>query len=78
MTEKELSFEESMARLEQIVSQLEAGDHSLDQALSLYEEGVKMMKRCAAMLDGAEQKVRLLQVSDVGEIEEIPFEMKEG
>ena len=78
MTERDMSFEESMARLEQIVAQLEAGDHPLDRALSLYEEGVVMMKRCASMLDRAEQKVKLLQVSDTGEVRELPFQNQEG
>ena len=78
MTEKEMSFEEAMVRLEEIVAQLEAGDHPLERALSLYEEGISMMKRCASMLDRAEQKVKLLQVSDTGEITEIPFHVQEG
>ena len=46
-----------MARLEEIVAQLEAGDHPLAESLSLYEEGAKLMKQCVTMLDKAEQKV---------------------
>ena len=73
MAEKKLTFEQSMARLEQIVAQLEAGEQSLDQSLSLYEEGAKLMKQCAAMLDKAEQKVMKLRVEPTGELNQVPF-----
>ncbi len=73
MAEKKLTFEQAMARLEEIVAQLEAGEQSLDQSLSLYEEGAKLMKQCASMLDKAEQKVRKLRVETTGEVGEIPF-----
>ena len=73
MAEKKLTFEQAMARLEEIVAQLEAGEHTLDQSLSLYEEGAKLMKQCAAMLDKAEQKVTKLRVDANGELGEILF-----
>ncbi|WP_417327105.1 exodeoxyribonuclease VII small subunit, partial [Evtepia gabavorous] len=41
-----MTFEQAMTRLEEIVSQLENGEHTLEDALSLYEEGVKRMKQC--------------------------------
>ena len=56
MAEKKMTFEQAMTRLEEIVSQLENGEHTLEDALSLYEEGVKRMKQCVSMLDRAEQK----------------------
>ena len=55
MAEKKMTFEQAMTRLEEIVSQLENGEHTLEDALSLYEEGVKRMKQCVSMLDRAEQ-----------------------
>ena len=51
MAEKKMTFEQAMTRLEEIVSQLENGEHTLEDALSLYEEGVKRMKQCVSMLD---------------------------
>jgi exodeoxyribonuclease VII small subunit len=60
MAEKKLSFEDAMARLEQIVSLLERGEAPLDEALSLFEEGTKLMKQCSSLLDKAEQKVMKL------------------
>ncbi len=55
-----MTFEESMTRLEEIVSLLGRGDAPLNQALSLFEEGAKLTKECTAQLDKAEQKVTLL------------------
>ncbi len=77
MAEKKLTFEQAMGRLEEIVAQLETGDHSLENALSLYEEGAKLMKQCAAMLDKAEQKVLKLRTDANGELVAEPFVPKE-
>jgi len=55
-----LKFEEAMARLETIVSELEKGDLPLDQSLKIFEEGVKLSKTCLKMLDDAERKVEIL------------------
>ena len=77
MAEKKLSFEEAMARLEAIVAQLEAGEQPLEQSLSLYEEGAKLMKQCTTLLDKAEQKVMKLRWAETGELEEVPFLPKE-
>lgn len=73
MAEKKLTFEQAMGRLEEIVSQLETGDHALDTSLSLYEEGVKLMKQCTSMLDKAEQKVTKLRTDQNGALTEVPF-----
>ena len=66
-----------MARLEAIVAQLEAGEQPLEQSLSLYEEGAKLMKQCTTLLDKAEQKVMKLRLAETGELEEVPFLPKE-
>ena len=76
MAEKKMTFEQAMSRLETITSQLETGDHSLDDTLSLYEEGAKLMKQCTGMLDKAEQKVRKLCTNAAGELTESPFTPK--
>ena len=77
MAEKKLTCEQAMVRLEEIVAQLEAGDHPLENALSLYEEGAKLMKQCSAMLDKAEQKVMKLRTDATGELVAEPFEPEE-
>ena len=70
---KKLSFEQAMNRLEEIVNLLERGDAPLEESLSLFEEGAKLMKLCSDLLDKAEQKVTKLTVTDDGELTEVPF-----
>ena len=54
---KNISFEENMKELEDIVKKLEGSDISLEEMLSLFEEGVKRTKECSAQLQNAEQKM---------------------
>lgn len=70
---KKLDFEGSMARLEEIVSLLEKGDAPLEQAMSLFEEGARLLRECTRQLDDAEQKVSLLTAGKEGEMMEEPF-----
>jgi exodeoxyribonuclease VII small subunit len=56
-----LSFEEQMQRLEEIVEILDDGDAALDEMLALYEEGMKRSQFCREYLEKAEQKVILIQ-----------------
>ena len=60
-------FESSLAELEDIVAQLEAGEKPLDESLALYEKGVAALQRCHAMLDQAEKRIRLLVKGPQGE-----------
>ena len=62
MSDKELKFEDAIARLEKIVQTLEAGKCDLDESLGLFEEGVELVKLCSAKLDEASDKVRVLTV----------------
>lgn len=75
MTE-EVRFEEALKQLEAIVSRLEVGDLPLEQALSIFEEGVRLAKLCAERLNEAERRVNILVRSGeagVGRLEERPF-----
>ena len=69
-----MSFEENMNRLGQIVTLLERGDAKLADSLALFEEGTKLVSRCSAMLDGAQQQIMKLQKNPGGQLEEAPFE----
>lgn len=60
--EKEMKFEEAMAKLSEIVKTLEQGEASLDDSINLFEEGMKLSKFCADILQRAEQKVQFLQM----------------
>ncbi len=55
------SFEESLARLEEVVRLLESGSLSLDESLKLYEEGVGLIRICSEELDKTEAKIKILQ-----------------
>jgi exodeoxyribonuclease VII small subunit len=70
---KKMTFEAALARLEEIVSAMESGDAMLDESLSLYEEGVKLIQFCAKALDDAEQKVKILQKGEDGTLVEKDF-----
>ena len=71
---KKLDFESSMLRLEEIVSLLERGDAPLEQAMTLFEEGAKLLRECTKQLDEAEQKVTLLTAGENGQVVETPFQ----
>lgn len=53
-------FEEQISKLEETVRLLERGDISLDESLSLFEEGIKLTKSCQEQLDKAEKRVKIL------------------
>lgn len=74
---EKLSFEQSVARIEEIVRALEKGDVPLEQSLTLFEEGTGLIKNCSKMLDEAEQKVVKLRKGETGEPEELPFDGEE-
>ncbi len=56
----ELNFEDALARLEQIVEELESGDLGLESALSAFEEGVSLSRRCSGQLEDAERRIEIL------------------
>lgn len=70
---KEKSFEENIARLEEIVSLLERGDAQLKDSLKLFEEGTKLVSMCSDLLENAQQQVVKLQKGVDGEPVELSF-----
>ena len=67
---QEMTFESAIARLEEIVRILEGGQAQLDSALSMFEEGVALVKLCNSRLDSAEQKVKMITLRENGEVTE--------
>ena len=59
------AFEESMNELEEIVEMLEKGDCPLDEAVKLFEKGVKISNECHKRLNDAEQKIKILTETDI-------------
>ncbi len=72
--EQSQSFEQSMARLEQIVRAMERGDVPLEESLKLFEEGTSLGRRCGAPLDGAELQIKQVMKGPDG----APVEMEFG
>jgi exodeoxyribonuclease VII small subunit len=61
---EQLSFEDALKRLEEIVHALEEGDLGLNQSLEQYEEGVKLLRQSYDLLQKAERRIELLSGVD--------------
>ncbi|MBO4583653.1 MAG: exodeoxyribonuclease VII small subunit [Clostridia bacterium] len=72
----EISFETAIKQLEEIVKSLENGDIPLDEALALFEKGVKLTELCSAKLNAAEKQIKLL-VKDGEEMKKEDFTANE-
>ncbi len=57
------NFEQSLEKLEEVVTQLENGDLSLDDSIKKFEEGIKLYKTCKQVLGDAEKKISILTES---------------
>lgn len=68
-----LSFEQAMTELEQVVVQLESGDIPLEQALKQFERGIALARATRQKLDQAEQQVKIITSSDP-QAEPTPFD----
>ena len=71
--EEELSFEQALQRLEQAVLRLESGELSLDEALAVFEEGVRMARLCGRRLEQAEARLLVLLEGERG-VQAVPFQ----
>lgn len=71
---EELTFESAVERLEGIVEKLESGMVSLDEALELFEEGVRLSGLCHAKLEEIDKKIEILTRGENGRLEAKPFE----
>src|SRR5437016_14139363 len=67
-------FETALKRLEEIVTRLENGELTLDSALQLFEEGIKLSRFCHTKLEEAERRVEILLKSSSGQPQAVPFE----
>ena len=66
MNEKNMTFEQSMQRLEQIVRSLERGDAPLEESLKLFQEGTGLVRTCGQLLDEAELEIKKVAVAPDG------------
>lgn len=66
MNQPNKSFEESMARLEQIVRAMERGDVALEESLKLFQEGTELVRNCQKLLDDAQLQVKMIMTASDG------------
>lgn len=70
----QLSFEDALRRLEEIVRKLESGDAPLKESIALYEEAQKLKRHCEKELETAEERISKLELDKDGQpADEIPF-----
>ncbi|QDZ08471.1 exodeoxyribonuclease VII small subunit [Sphingomonas panacisoli] len=62
----DLSFEDALKRLEEIVHKLETGEAKLGEALDLYEEGTRLRQQCSARLDAAQARIEAIRLGPDG------------
>lgn len=67
---EELSYEEALAELEEIVTVLESEQSQLEDAIRLFERGQALASRCGVLLEAAELKVRQVVGEDAADFEE--------
>lgn len=72
MTEETIGFEKAMEELERIVAKLEGGDVPLEQAIELFQEGMRLSRICSQKLDSVERKIEMLLEED-GQAVKKPF-----
>jgi exodeoxyribonuclease VII small subunit len=72
-TAKAVTFEQSLAELEQLVEKMEQGELPLEQALQQFERGIELARGCQNALQQAEQKVELLLEKN-GQTDIVPFD----
>ena len=66
MSKESMNFEQSMARLEQIVRAMERGDVALEESLKLFQEGTQLAQQCSKLLDDAQLQIRQVMTAADG------------
>lgn len=77
-TDADFKFEKALARIEQIVDQMESGEIELDQALALYQEGMELMARCQATLEETQNKIKKITRDIQGRLKVEDHDMEEN
>ena len=73
-----MSFEQDFNRLQEIVKRLDQGELSLEKSLELFEEGIKLFRRCQVDLNKAEDRISQLVKSVDQELKIVPFDLTGG
>lgn len=75
MKNEDIRFEEAMQKLEKVVTQLETGDVPLEEAITLYKEGMELSALCQGKLQHAEKQL-MSMIDEKGNIQQ--FNPQEG
>jgi len=73
-----IDFEKSLAKLEKIVGEMEAGELNLEQMLAKFKEGMQLADACSKRLNEAERAIEILTKNKDGGVETKPFPTKPG
>ena len=73
MAKKKQTFEQALEQLSTLAEQIEQGEIGLEDSIAKYEEGMKLLQHCRAILSNAESKIELLQQKGDGTLETKPF-----
>ncbi|MGF9904885.1 exodeoxyribonuclease VII small subunit [Brevibacillus porteri] len=73
--ETDMQFEDAMKHLEEVVNRLEEGDIPLEEAITLYQEGVTLSRICGQKLDAIEAKITQL-VEEDGQVKQKAFRVE--
>lgn len=60
MSKEEINFEDAMKKLEEIADKLEKNELDLDKSVEIFEEGMKLSKKCSEILENAEKRITIL------------------
>ena len=74
-TDKDVTFEAALARLEQVVADLEGGQLALEQSIARFEEGMKLSQFCAQQLNAIEARIEILVRKADGRLDWKPTEL---
>jgi exodeoxyribonuclease VII small subunit len=84
MDKPKMTYEEAMAKLEQIVAQIEEGKVPLEESIEKYSQATELVRFCRTKLDSAEKKIQLLtrregdNLAPAGELEDKDAQSKEA
>ena len=69
MAKEKMTFEQALENLEKIVAQIESGRIGLEESITRYEEGIKLIQQCRLILDAAEKRIQLLAKGEGDKLE---------
>ncbi|CCZ55875.1 exodeoxyribonuclease VII small subunit [Clostridium sp. CAG:1219] len=72
------NFELNLKKLEELVKKLDSDELTLDESIALFEEGMKLSKKCSDKLESAERKINILLQDENGNEKEEKFEIEEN